>query len=416
MNNFRKSINYLQLFSAVFFTASLIFWEPMQRPAIALFFGSYLIEIFTDQKWKNIQFNNKSIQYAAMFFFFALPFIYHPFEKTSNFFYISIERRVPLFAFALIGMLGINKLFKLSYFLNTFIIMSLLAICYLAFYRVGLNALIHNPQRIDLFNQSRIQWVDSHMIFNFYLNISLISIWYILSRRWKSLPLWKRASYIGAMSIIFSVLSISEGRSGFLMSIILMFSFLIFEIWKRKKKMGVILAILVPFMVIGLASHKQRFEKNNVEQEPRLFLWHGALEVIKSNPVLGHGISDAQNMYTAERAIYETKEYREIWKSAALLDAHNQYLQSIMEFGIIGLCTVLFLFIYPIYAVDEKRRIMTVFIIATGMFQSLFDVFMTSTFSDLYGWLMILMLFMYNDYDSQPKNNETGINAEVIQR
>lgn len=402
-------INYINLFAALFMAASLILWVPMQRPALYLFFISYIVEIFTDKKWVNMHFDKRSVLIAAMFLFFMLSFLYIPFEDSSNYFAKVIERRIAIFAFALIAFLGVNKLYKLSYFLNTFILTSVAAVLYLVFYRVGIDVLLYNPDRFNFFNQARVDWVSTHMIFNFYLNMSLIACWYILTRMWRKLVWWHRYLYITAMSVIFLALSISEGRSGFIMSILLMLGFLFFEIWKRRKVIGIVIALLIPFVVIGLASQKDRISERMLRSEPRLFLWKSAYEVVKTSPFVGNGISDAQNSFDISRAKNQTEEFRVNNIKTKLLDAHNQYLQTSMEFGIVGLLLLLFVYIYPIFIVDKDRQLMTVLIIVTCMFQSMFDVFITNTFSVFFGLLMLLMLFVPNDISARKKHSESEV-------
>ena len=75
-NKFRVSVNYINLFAAVLVASSLIFWESMQKPAIYLFCISYLIEFFTDKKWKTLKFSNKAYWCIAVFVFYILAYIY----------------------------------------------------------------------------------------------------------------------------------------------------------------------------------------------------------------------------------------------------------------------------------------------------------------------------------------------------
>lgn len=397
LNKIRISINYLNLIAAIFLSASLILWVPMQRPALYLFFLSYFIEIFTDQKWKFVKFDKRSYWYLAVFGFFLLAFLYMPFENTSNYFGKVVERRLALFAFALISLFGVNKLYRLSYFLNTFIVTAVSAIIYLILFRIGISEFITNPMRIQIFNLARVEWVSTHMIFNFYLNMSLIASWFILTRSWRQLVWWHRYMYIGAMTFIFCTVAVSEGRSGFLISILLMLGFLFFEIWKRRRIVGIIVALIIPFAVIGLASQKERLSEKMMRSEARLFLWKSACEVISTSPILGHGISDTQNLYTERRIINQTEEFREEAKHYVQVDAHDQYLQTMMEFGIPGLLLLLFIYLYPLFIVDKDRLLMTFFIIATSMFQSIFDVFITNTFSVFFCLLILFMLFVPND-------------------
>jgi O-antigen ligase len=392
-------INYINLFSVLLLTAaSIYYYYPLQNIAFYLFFISYILEFFIEEKWNNIKLDKKGIYYLVMAFFFILAFIYYPFENTSKYFTWLVGRRFAIFGFACVGFFGVNNKYKLNYFLNTFIISSIIAILYIIFYRIGIISFITNPDKAMIFQIERVNSVNSHMVFNLYLNIALVSIWYILTRSWKRTTWWKLILYFGALTLIFGILSISEGRIGLITGFILMFIFIFFEIWKRKKIMGIVFMFLIPFLLFGALHHRERMSEKVIKTEPRVFLWEAALSVIKEKPVFGYGISNAQEQFDIARAKYETIEYRLNWKHIRILTSHNQFLQTTMEFGIFGLIILLFLFFYPIFIADKNRKLFAVLLIFPCVYQSLFDVFMTGlNYSSIWGILMVLILSVENN-------------------
>jgi len=402
-NAFISILNYFNLISALFLTSSLIYDYPYQKIAFYLFFSSYLIEVIVGKKWRNFCLDKKSIYYLIMIFFFLLAWMYFPFEHSSKYFSRLIEKRLPILGFAIVGLLGVNNKYKLQYFLNTFIISAIIAITYLIFIRIGITEFISNPLRNDIFARERILYVNSHMQFNFYLNISLICIWFIFTQFWTKLFLIIKCLYLIALTMIFSILSISEGRSGFIVGILLMLCFIFFEIWKRKKMIGLIIAITIPLLLVSIASQQRRMSKQNLESEPRIFLWESAVSVIKEKPLFGNGISDAQELFDVARTHYQTIEYRENWKDSKLLDSHNQYLQTSMEFGVIGLMILLFIYIFPIIIADKKKKALSILLLFLCAYQSVFDMFITGKFSPIFGILILLLLSVEN---KPGKNNE----------
>lgn len=394
---FIQLINYLNLISALLLAAASIYYYPMQKLAFIVFFSSYFIEIFAEQKWKNIRLDKKTVYFSAMALFFILALLYQPFESSNKYFQILLEKRFPLLGVSIVAIFGVNKLYKLNYFLNTFIISAVVAIVYLAFVRMGVSEVLNNEDWQTVFAAHRIEYVNTHMVFNFYLNISLISIWYILTRSWRKTIWWKRYLYIAAMTVIFSALSISDGRSGFAMGILLMLSFIFFELWKRRKALGIVVGLLIPFLLIGIAGNHKRMSEKALETEPRWFLWESALSVIKQKPVLGHGISDAQVEFDLARPNFETEEYRHNWRNNKRLDSHSQYLQTTMEFGIFGLTILLFLYVFPILIADKNRRMFAILLLVVCAYQSVFDLFITGNFSALFGILVILILCVENN-------------------
>ncbi|MFA6581942.1 MAG: O-antigen ligase family protein [Paludibacter sp.] len=392
-----KYLNYLNLISILYLVASSIYTYRVQKIGFYAFFATYILEIILEKKWVNIQFDTKRIYYIVLAFFFFLAIIYLPFENSRKYTYLLLENRTSLFGFALVGFFGVNKEFKLNYFLNTFIISSIVAIAYLVFYRIGFMEFIHNPLRAELFTAERIKYVNSHMLFNFYLNVSLICVWFILTRSWTRTIWWKNYLYIGALTVILGFLSISEGRSGFAIGILLVLCFVFYEIWKRRKVMGLIAGLLIPFLFIGIASQQRRMSEKMLETEPRWFLWESAVSVIKEKPVLGFGISDAQEKFDVARTKYQTEDYRLNWINSKHLDSHDQYLQTTMEFGVFGLIILLFLYFYPIKIADKNKKAFTVLIIFLCAYQSVFDMFVTGPFAVLFGILMLLILSVENN-------------------
>jgi len=406
----KQTINYINLFSCLLLTSTSICYYQVQKLAFWFFFTSYIIEFFIEKKWEKISFDKKSVYFLIMLFFFLLAFIYYPFENTSKYFTWLIGRRLALLGFGLVGFFGVNSKYKLNYFLNTFIISSIIAILFIIFYRIGIVNFILNPEREMLFTNERILAINSHMVFNLFLNISLVSIWYILTRSWRRTKHWKLLLYVSALTLIFSILSISEGRSGFMTGILLMLSFIFYEIWKRKKMIGIIVGFLVPFLFVGIVSQQKRMSENNLRAEPRIFLWEAAISVIKEKPVFGYGISNAQEQYDIARTKYEDEQFKNNWKHIRILTSHNQFLQTTMEFGIFGLIILLFLYSYPIFIADKNRKLFALFIIFSCFYESLFDVVITGlNYSTIFGILMVLILSVENNVDIKTHKKVPGI-------
>ncbi len=397
MKQLKSVLNYITLLSAMYLTASSIFYYPVQKPGFYIFFAAYIIEIFVDRKWERIHFDKKTWYFIVLAFFFMLAVIYLPFESSRKYTNFLFEKRFSLLGFALVGFFGVNDKFKLNYFLNTFIITSIFSILYLIFLKVGILQFISNPIRADLYVDQRNIFVNSHMLFDFYLNISLIGIWYILTRSWNRTSWWKISLYIATLPVFLGSLSISEGRSGFLLAIILMLGFVFFEIWKRKKIVGIVIALLILSLFAGWASHHKRMSKDDLKTESRIFLWKAAASIIKEKPILGHGISDAQEKFDVARAKYETVDYRKMWIKSPHLDSHDQYLQTTMEFGIIGIFTLLFLYISPIFIASYNKRLFAFFIMFLCAYQSVFDMFITGPFASIFCILVLLILRVKNN-------------------
>jgi len=390
--SFPTLINLFNLFSVLCIVAGFMFSEfSVARIALYSFFISYFIEIFTDSKLKAFKLDKTSIYFITIIVFFLLAFVHFPFEQSNEYRNELIERRLSLLGFGIVGVLGVNQLFKFKYFLYVFIATSVFAILFI-FSHLDISEFIRRPDRSDMFTATRILYVNSHMKFNFYLNVSIICIWYLLKKHWSSISIWKIGFVIPGLTLLMYVLSITEGRSGFIAGTLLMLSFVFLELVNRWRIIGVISVLLLPLIFVGIVSTQRRMNEEMVKREPRLFLWESAWNVAKEKPVLGYGISDAQATFNAERIQNQDQSYENYAIGLSFIDSHNQYLQTTMEFGFAGLILLLFLYMFPIFISDKRRKFFAIYIIFLCLFQSVFDMFITGTFSLLFGILMIMIL------------------------
>lgn len=397
-NKLILAINYINLLSALYLAASSIYYYQVQKIGFILFFSSYIIEVFLEKKWKNILFNKQTLFFGVLLLFFSLALIYYPFDS-EKFFAKLMDKRFPLFGFGLVGLLGVNKKFKLSYFLNVFVISSVIAITTIIFRGAGLFDFLKGEAGGVNFSIFRIEYVNEHMMFNFFLNISFIGVWYILSRRWKLIHWAVRILYLLSTLLIVYTLAISEGRSGFLAGIFISGGFIFYEIWRRNRKIGFVAFISIPIMLGYMILHQDRISNMQIKSENRVFLWVAALPVIQEKPVFGHGISQAQEKYNIQRIKHQSEELKDYLDSHnnQLIDCHNQYLQTTMEFGVVGLLLLLFIYGFPLFVINKQRRILSILFILLSMYQSIFDMFVTGQFSSLFCILLICLFSMEND-------------------
>jgi len=390
--SFSLLVNYINLISAICLILGFMFSDfTFDRIVLIIYFVSYIIEIFTDKKFQNFKSDKKSGYFLVMLFFFFLSFIYVPFENGAAYTSLLIEKRLSLLVFGIVGLLGVNHLYKLNYFLYAFIFTSLGTIIYVLF-RVNISDFILSANRSELFTAMRIEYVNGHMIFNFYLNLALLSGWQLLRVNWNKMSFWYHGIMISILLFIFAFLSITEGRSGFTASILLMISIITYELIRRKKIILFALLLVVPLIAVYAIKKNNRMSINNLKDEPRIFLWYSGLNVFSQSPVLGHGINDAQVAFDEVRVKNQDEEFKFYTQNLRHVDCHNQYIQTSMEFGVFGLIILLFLYIFPALIADKRYRTLSFFVVALCAYQSVFDMFATGSFSFIYAFLMVLIL------------------------
>ncbi len=388
-------VNYINLISVlclVFLFISSGF--KFDRIALIVFFVSYIIEIFTDKKIQNFKLNKTTIYFLIMLFFFVLAILYIPFENGSNYTNLLLEKRTSLLAFGIVGLLGVNHLYNLKFFLYTFVFTSVITIIYILF-KADIYTFIANANRAELFAATRIKYVNGHMIFNFYMNISILSIWVLLKNYSGKFIFLYYGLLISALLIIVTVLYHTDGRSGFTASILIMLSIAFYEIISRKRIIGIVFLFIIPIIIMFVAGNHKRMSENAIKSEPRIFLWKSGLNVVAERPIIGHGINDAQVAFDGSRKKYQDVTFESYTANLKHVDCHNQYIQTTMEFGIIGLSILLFLYIYPAFVVDKEMRLFSILVLALCMYQSVFDMFATGSFSFIFAFLMLMLLRSY---------------------
>ena len=403
-------VHWFNLLAALFLTATMMFefvdvpWGLLPQ---FLFFSSYIVEFFLDKKWKRVTLNKTHLYFLVMFGFFGLALVYYPFDSTT-YFRVLLERRYALAGFAFVGFFGVNDKYKLSYFLNLFVVTSLLIIAYLLVVRIGLPDFFESEQKIRLFNRTRTAYVNQHMGFNLFLDLALVSIWYLFKSSWRLMPIWKRIVYMVSTGLFLSCLLISEGRAGFLITIVLVCVIIGFELWERLSKWGLLVAFILVVIAIGFASQHQRIRNMRIEGDPRVFLWQSAWTVIKEKPLLGHGISTAQEHFNIERERNQTSsfeyEVKTMWPDV-IIDSHNQVTQTWMEFGLLGVCFLMYLWLSPLLIVDKKRRLFTLLMLLLCVNQAMFNPFITGSSSALFGVITLLLLRVPNNLSLSNKTD-----------
>jgi O-antigen ligase len=403
INKISKGINYINLISFCTLTASILFFfSSVMRISYYVFLISYVLEFILEKRWQNLKINNYRIFFLLLLALYLLGLFSYFFDDTPIYFEYIINRRLPLLAFSVVGFFGVNKLYSIKYFFNTMIVTAVLTALYLIVYRIGLMEFILRPDKTEMLWNNRIAYVNDHMMFNFYLNMALIGTWYIFSTNWKSLKLWLKISYAVSAIFIMYIVLLSEGRCGVIECLLIVSAIILFETWKRSRiaTIGILSLSLIFFFMI--TSHHKRMSKEMMVSEPRLFLWQGALTAIKEKPVLGYGLSNAQERFDVERAKIEPLFFKEWAKQFYLLDCHNQYLQATLEFGAFGLLLLLSLYFYPIYCTRNSTRILAFFVIGLCMYQSIFDIFLTGQKANIFS-MLVIMLFLENDRELSQK-------------
>lgn len=120
---------------------------------------------------------------------------------------------------------------------------------------------------------------------------------------------------------------------------------------------------------------------------------------------MGKGASSAQVAFDNQRASSTDETFKNFWTPYDFVDSHNQYIQTTMEFGLLGLFLLLFIYFYPIILAQNRRKIFALLMIITLAFQSIFDMFITGQFVYLFLLCTFMIILCKDDIRTIDTNN-----------
>ena len=165
----------------------------------------------------------------------------------------------------------------------------------------------------------------------------------------------------GLLFLLFSIMIfMSASKTGIFLWALLIILFIL-KIGKEKSYRSVIYIVLIPsFVVLSFLMARQidriewflhytkagivteDIDLKNIDQRTRE--WYSALQLIKEKPLIGFGLAKVEDRMVKE---YHRQGFEE--EAALMLNAHNQYLEAQMTFGIAGILSLLIMLLTPVF-------------------------------------------------------------------
>lgn len=289
------------------------------------------------------------------------------------------------------------------------------------FHSLGCNTADYGS--LGCFTSSNFSYIHHPSYFAVYILITTFSSWYGFFMNWKFFKLiWIipltfvfLVFYLQCLSLagmLFLVLLLfflfakyiqhKFGKIAFLSSLILT-PVLIFVLFSNIPKFKVEFNDSISSATKFMASPKKfmkEFTQYHTGSEERMIMWTVTLAQIKEHP-FGVGTGDVDFYLQKElKANYQenlaTKNY----------NPHNQFLQTTLEIGIVGLL-VLLSFIFTSFKIALKsRNLILLLLLATLVFNSLFESMLQLQSGIVYYslWIPMLMLFSSTKYEEKNVN------------
>ena len=181
-----------------------------------------------------------------------------------------------------------------------------------------------------------------------------------------------------------------QSKAGIIIASLVFITFAIILLINHKKYIQIITVLLIlfggyyfvnKFVITANNSRIYNAEYNILDKkvdttttessQARILVWEASAKIIEKNILFGVGTGDIKDeldkMYVKMNMTGAHKER---------LNAHNQYLQSAISLGILGIISIIAIFLFPfIYSIKEKKYIYSFFLVIVGL-----NIFVESMF------------------------------------
>ncbi|OFX88799.1 MAG: hypothetical protein A2W99_04840 [Bacteroidetes bacterium GWF2_33_16] len=294
----------------------------------------------------------------------------------------TIQTQLSLIIFPLLIIIDRNFFYnKRELIIKLFIIISLFSIfilCFQFFYSGQFIKILENKHNANLFDLIRNLKLSngqhpSYISINYLF--SVILVWYSLKKSENKILFLIK---LLAISIILVFIFLLNSRA-VLISILMVIIYYTLKYLVEHKTIYKIFTVIILIGCFFLMMNNTRFKynllsfkkANTIEQiDPRFSIWRDAFIVWKQKPIFGQGIGDSKD---AIMQIHKKRNIEEAIKYK--FNAHNQFLETSMQTGLVGLIILILVFSVPLYqSIKKKQELLFLFLmicIINFMFESM---------------------------------------------
>ena len=347
----------LNALSAIFLMVTWIRFNGIFIIGYWIFFITAAIDIILNKKYHSFQWCKDKWIYIAMIAFFAIVPLWqlaiNP-DFTHRFYIKEIETHLPFLGIGIIGLFGLNNKIKLIHVGFAIVIAANLVELYILS-KAGFLNIIQSENRFQLIEAASITYVNSHMVVNMYFNTALLFAIYLLSRRKIN---YKVKTILLILTIpITGQLFISDGRTGFTTTIIIIGCVIIYNLWKWNHRIiWISLPIVIIVSILILLQHP-RFE--GLLGDPRFCTWELGINMFCNRP-MGYGAIDGHRIFAESYFAHCPHDwFHDVFPvnpDIYLMHPHNVFLESGINYGITGIILSLAVYILPLCFAENLRK------------------------------------------------------------
>ncbi|TSA27545.1 MAG: O-antigen ligase domain-containing protein [Bacteroidetes bacterium] len=382
----------------ILFLFCLCLFIPIDNVIAKFFIGfmviNWAVELRFIAKIKRIFLNRRRIHILLFALFYILYLIGLLYSDNMDYGRFDIEVKLSLVIFPILFATfepEIFRIIRIRYLFAAFVAGCLFASVYCTVHALAGYLQTGDP---GIWSYSRFSVLHHTSYFSMFLNFAVVLVlaWFRehlrVVTRWQLVGITLLLLYFSLMVVLIT----SKIGLISLLVIYLLFTLLLLT-QKGERKMApypVILAVMMVTMMLmspgtmhrmdtstGVVKQADTVSANASESTAeRILVWRSSLHIIREHPLYGVGTGNVKDALL--------KEYEQHGIKYALsrrLDAHNQYLQTTLSLGLIGLLALLTMLLWPgILAFIRKDYIYLFFILLVSM-----NIFVESMFENQAG-------------------------------
>lgn len=345
-----------------------VFFLPLYKPVIPytvgfliIFWVAELNFIAKFKRLKNSPIRIATLSFAILYVLYVIGLIY---SDNNDYAIFDLQVKLTLFVLPLFFSTVPENFFR-GKRINAILITFVLGCLVSTGISLGDSVYRYSQSSSVLeFYYSNVSYFHHAGYFAMYLNFAVvILISFLIRNNNKPIGKWTTLALI-VLVIYFSVYIILLSSKAGIISLMIVFFMSIGYIVVNQKKILtgiwsfviVILLFFIAFKIFPYALNRivtstevvensGEIEKDSEEgTAARLLIWTTAFEIIENNFFLGVGTGDVKDVLLEN---YKKNNITNAFKQE--LNAHNQYLQTFLSLGILGLMIIVFLLIIPAY-------------------------------------------------------------------
>lgn len=252
-----------------------------------------------------------------------------------------------------------------------------------------------------------------YMVFSHPMHPSYLAMYFSVNIAFAATILLKAKKFlwiqVSSIFISFIILYLAESKAGLIATFVLILYFLYKVLFHKNKKLSLAIILIFAIIASSIIVFVPRFKTlltttlnyEIVFQHPekvvestalRLLAWDASLDIISEHPIIGVGGGDIKDELAV---VYKKNNY--VKPLAMKMNCHNQYIETTVGQGIIGLAVLIFMLMALFINKNHKflSQLFGVIVVVNILFESMFNVQAGVVFF-VFIYSMILSSKIYN--------------------